>query len=119
MVNGKMRAKVQLSADLNPKEIEEQALAHPNVQKWTEGKTPKKVIVVPKKIVNVVVQFNRREHREKQTVMPADRLGRHHIKYETTSQKRSGFFMVDSQEDKWSNDHPYQGFLYTTDHIRI
>ncbi|MAE83018.1 MAG: leucine--tRNA ligase [Flammeovirgaceae bacterium] len=55
MVNGKMRAKVQLSADLNPKEIEEQALAHPNVQKWTEGKTPKKVIVVPKKIVNVVV----------------------------------------------------------------
>ena len=55
MVNGKMRAKVQLSADLNPKEIEEQALAHENVQKWMEGKTPKKVIVVPKKIVNVVV----------------------------------------------------------------
>lgn len=55
MVNGKMRAKLQLGADLNPKEIEEQALAHENVQKWTEGKTPKKVIVVPKKIVNVVV----------------------------------------------------------------
>ncbi|WP_421868941.1 leucine--tRNA ligase [Marinoscillum sp.] len=55
MVNGKMRAKLQLGADLNPKEIEEQALAHENVQKWTEGKAPKKVIVVPKKIVNVVV----------------------------------------------------------------
>lgn len=55
MVNGKMRAKIQLGAELNPKEIEEQALAHPNVQKWTEGKPPKKVIVVPKKIVNVVV----------------------------------------------------------------
>ncbi|MEQ9305490.1 MAG: class I tRNA ligase family protein, partial [Marinoscillum sp.] len=55
MVNGKMRAKLELGAGLNPKEIEEQALAHPNVQKWTEGKTPKKVIVVPKKIVNVVV----------------------------------------------------------------
>ena len=55
MVNGKMRAKLQLGAGLSSKEIEEQALAHENVQKWTEGKTPKKVIVVPKKIVNVVV----------------------------------------------------------------
>ncbi len=55
MVNGKMRAKIQLGADLSKEEIESQALAHPNVQKWTEGKAPKKVIVVPKKIVNVVV----------------------------------------------------------------
>lgn len=55
MVNGKMRAKVQLAADLSNEEIEKQALAHPNVEKWLEGKSPKKVIVVPKKIVNVVV----------------------------------------------------------------
>lgn len=55
MVNGKMRAKIQLSADLGKDEIEAAALAHENVQKWLEGKTPKKVIIVPKKIVNLVV----------------------------------------------------------------
>ncbi len=55
MVNGKMRAKIQLSADLSKDEIEAAALANENVQKWLEGKTPKKVIVVPKKIVNLVI----------------------------------------------------------------
>ncbi len=55
MVNGKMRAKVKLAADLNKEEIEAAALADEKVQKWLEGKTPKKVIVVPKKIVNLVV----------------------------------------------------------------
>jgi leucyl-tRNA synthetase len=55
MVNGKMRAKIQVSADLSKEAIEELALAEPNVMKWTEGKPPKKIIVVPKKIVNVVV----------------------------------------------------------------
>jgi len=55
MVNGKMRAKVQMAADLKNDQIQEIALAHENVQKWLEGKQPKKVIVVPKKIVNVVV----------------------------------------------------------------
>ena len=55
MVNGKMRAKIEVSADLNKEEVEQAALAHETVQKWLEGKTPKKVIVVPKKIVNLVV----------------------------------------------------------------
>ena len=55
MVNGKMRAKIQFSADASKEEIEAGALADEKVQKWLEGKTPKKVIVVPKKIVNVVV----------------------------------------------------------------
>ncbi|WP_286746814.1 leucine--tRNA ligase [Roseivirga sp. UBA1976] len=55
MVNGKMRTKLQLSADLDKAEIEAAALADANVQKWLEGKSPKKVIVVPKKIVNLVV----------------------------------------------------------------
>ncbi len=55
MINGKMRAKIQLSADLSKDEIEAAALANENVQKWLEGKTPKKVIVVPKKIVNLVI----------------------------------------------------------------
>ncbi len=55
MVNGKMRAKIQVSVDLSKEAIEKLALAEPNVMKWTEGKPPKKIIVVPKKIVNVVV----------------------------------------------------------------
>lgn len=55
MVNGKMRAKIQLGADLSKEQIEAAALENENVQKWLEGKTPKKVIVVPKKIVNLVV----------------------------------------------------------------
>ena len=55
MVNGKMRAKIQVSADLSKDEVQAAALANETVQKWLEGKTPKKVIVVPKKIVNLVV----------------------------------------------------------------
>lgn len=55
MINGKMRAKLQLSADMSKDEIEVAALADATVQKWLEGKAPKKVIVVPNKIVNLVV----------------------------------------------------------------
>lgn len=54
MVNGKMRAKIQFSANAAKEEIEKGALANENVQKWLDGKSPKKVIVVPKKIVNIV-----------------------------------------------------------------
>lgn len=55
MINGKMRAKLQLSAEFSKQQIEEAALADATVQKWLEGKAPKKVIVVPNKIVNLVV----------------------------------------------------------------
>ncbi len=55
MINGKMRAKITVSADLDKAAIEAAALANENVQKWLEGKAPKKVIVVPNKIVNLVV----------------------------------------------------------------
>ena len=55
MINGKMRTKIKFSLDKNPKEIETEALENEIVIKWLEGKSPKKVIVVPKKIVNVVV----------------------------------------------------------------
>lgn len=53
--NGKMRFKISLSADLNPKEVEKLVLESEDAQKYLEGKTPKKVIVVPKRIVNVVI----------------------------------------------------------------
>ncbi|WP_297335179.1 leucine--tRNA ligase [Algoriphagus sp.] len=55
MINGKMRAKLNLSLELSKEEIEKTALSDANVQKWLEGKAPKKVIVVPGKIVNLVV----------------------------------------------------------------
>jgi leucyl-tRNA synthetase len=54
-VNGKVRDKIVLPADTPPGDVEKQVLALESVQKWLEGKAPKKVIVVPKKIVNVVI----------------------------------------------------------------
>jgi len=53
--NGKMRFKINLSLSLLPKEIEEHVLSMDETQKWLEGKVPKKVIIVPGKIVNVVM----------------------------------------------------------------
>lgn len=53
--NGKVRYTIEFSADTDKTEIEETVLNHPDSQKWIAGKTPKKVIVVPKKIVNVVL----------------------------------------------------------------
>ena len=53
--NGKTRFKLELPVDLNKDEIEKTALQTPEAQKWLEGKTVRKVIVVPKRIINVVV----------------------------------------------------------------
>ncbi len=55
MINGKMRAKLNLDLSLSKEEIEKAALADETVQKWLEGNPPKKMIVVPGKIVNVVI----------------------------------------------------------------
>jgi leucyl-tRNA synthetase len=53
--NGKTRFMMEIPADFSKEEIEAAALANPACQKWLEGKTPKKVIIVPKKIVNIVL----------------------------------------------------------------
>lgn len=53
--NGKSRFVLEFGADATNAEIEKTVLEHTNSQKWLEGKTPKKVIIVPKKIVNVVL----------------------------------------------------------------
>lgn len=53
--NGKARFSIEVSADMPAKEVEEIALSNENAAKWLEGKTPKKIIVVPKKIVNIVI----------------------------------------------------------------
>jgi len=52
--NGKMRLKMSFPASYTPKDIEPLILENPDVQKWLAGATPKKIIIVPKKIVNVV-----------------------------------------------------------------
>jgi leucyl-tRNA synthetase len=54
-INGKVRAHMEFALDVPKEEIEKTVLASEIVQKWTEGKPPKKVIVVPGKIVNVVM----------------------------------------------------------------
>lgn len=53
--NGKARFNIEFAADATNEEIEKTVLAHQNAAKWMEGKTPKKVIIVPKKIVNIVL----------------------------------------------------------------
>ena len=53
-VNGKMRATIDLPRDAAEDVARETALSHENVQRALDGKSPRKVIVVPNRIVNVV-----------------------------------------------------------------
>ncbi|MFA7687212.1 MAG: class I tRNA ligase family protein [Moheibacter sp.] len=52
--NGKMRFKLELPMDLNKEEIQEAVMADERTQKQLEGRTPKNVIIVPGKIINIV-----------------------------------------------------------------
>ena len=54
--NGKARFKITLAVDLPTSEIEKAVLADEHTNKWIEGKTIAKVIIVPNKIVNIVVK---------------------------------------------------------------
>jgi leucyl-tRNA synthetase len=53
--NGRVRYSLELPVDLPRGEVEKAALTHDSSAKWLDGKTPKKVIVVPGKIVNIVI----------------------------------------------------------------
>jgi leucyl-tRNA synthetase len=53
-VNGKVRGKVQVPAEADRAQVESATLESPAVQRFTEGLTVRKVIVVPGKLVNVV-----------------------------------------------------------------
>ncbi len=53
--NGKARYNIEVPVDMPRDEVEKVALSNPGAAKWIEGKTVRKVIVVPGKIVNVVV----------------------------------------------------------------
>ncbi len=54
--NGKARFNMNVDASTSREEVEKMALENENAAKWMEGKTIKKIIVVPGKIVNIVVQ---------------------------------------------------------------
>lgn len=53
-VMGKVRSKINVAKDISKEELEEAALANEKIQPWLEGKTVRKVIVVPGKLVNIV-----------------------------------------------------------------
>ncbi len=53
--NGKARFSMQMPVDAPKEEVEKTALANPAAAKWLEGKTIRRIIVVPGKIVNIVV----------------------------------------------------------------
>ncbi|MDD2386500.1 MAG: leucine--tRNA ligase, partial [Bacteroidales bacterium] len=54
--NGKMRFNLELPLDMDNKQIEEAVLKNENSVKWLEGKQIVKMIIVPKKIINIVVK---------------------------------------------------------------
>jgi leucyl-tRNA synthetase len=54
-INGKVRAKMNFALDMPVSDMEKIVMASEAVQKWTEGKAPKKVIIVPGRIVNIVL----------------------------------------------------------------
>jgi leucyl-tRNA synthetase len=54
-VNGKVRSRVEVSANATREELERAALADPRIQQWTTGREIQKVVVVPGRLVNVVV----------------------------------------------------------------
>ncbi|WCB47758.1 leucine--tRNA ligase [Nitratidesulfovibrio vulgaris] len=54
-VNGKLRGKLDIPADASREEVETLALNEPNVLRYLEGVTVRKVVVIPGKLVNVVV----------------------------------------------------------------
>jgi leucyl-tRNA synthetase len=54
-VNGKLRTNINLALDLTQPQVEELVLQNEIVQKWLEGKAPKKIIFVKNKMINVVV----------------------------------------------------------------
>ena len=53
--NGKTRFNLDFPVETSREEIEKAVLAHPYSAKWIEGKTPRKIIVVPNKLINIVL----------------------------------------------------------------
>jgi len=56
MINGKLRTKQKFGLNISNSEIEKSVMENKIVDRWVEGKTIKKIIIVPKKIINIVSQ---------------------------------------------------------------
>ena len=54
-VNGKLRGEFQIENDIDVEIIEQMAKELPEIQKWTDGKEILKVVVVPNRVVNIVI----------------------------------------------------------------
>ena len=54
-INGKVRANISMALDIDQTEVEKIVLANETIQKWLEGKAPKKIIYVRNKMINLVV----------------------------------------------------------------
>ncbi len=54
-INGRVRSQIEVDADASEDHIRELALLDQKITKWLEGKTPKKVIVVPGRVVSIVI----------------------------------------------------------------
>jgi leucyl-tRNA synthetase len=55
-VNGKVRSRIMVGPSVSEEEIKTLAREHPRIQEWIQGKELVKVIVIPKKLVNIVVK---------------------------------------------------------------
>ncbi|MFH1191840.1 MAG: class I tRNA ligase family protein, partial [Candidatus Omnitrophota bacterium] len=54
-INGKVRSKIEVPSDISEDKLKELVLQNEKLIPWLEGKPPKKIIVVPQKLVNIVV----------------------------------------------------------------
>jgi leucyl-tRNA synthetase len=55
-VNGKVRQKISVASGISEDDLKSLSLEDPKIKEWTQDKEIKKVIVIPKKLVNIVVQ---------------------------------------------------------------
>ena len=55
-INGKIRDKMMISAELSPQQMQEVALANEKIKELIDGKQVVKVIAIPKKLINIVVK---------------------------------------------------------------
>ena len=54
-INGKVRDKITVKTDISEKEAQELAKSQEKMQKWLEGKEIRKIIFIPKKLINIVI----------------------------------------------------------------
>ena len=55
-VNGKVRQKISVPSGISEDDLKTRSLEDPKIQEWAQGKEIKKVIVIPKKLVNIVIK---------------------------------------------------------------